>query len=93
MDRVPQQPAAMVRSELDQPRAAEGLEIALEQLLRRGYAMIKGNEWWFVVILAFGIAFTLGCMVATKYAHQHAIDQSCAHYNVKTGQFTWGLPQ
>jgi len=55
--------------------------------------MIKGNEWWFVVILAFGIAFTLGCMVATKYAHQHAINQSCAHYNVKTGQFTWGLPQ
>jgi H+/Cl- antiporter ClcA len=55
--------------------------------------MIKGSEWWFVVMVSFAVAFTLGATVASKYAHRSAIEQSCAHYDGKTGEFTWGLPQ
>ena len=55
--------------------------------------MIKGNEWWFVMVVVFATAFTLGATVSGKYAHRSAIEQSCAHYDGRTGEFKWGLPQ
>ena len=35
----------------------------------------------------------LGYVIASLNSHRNAIDQNCAFYNSKTGEFTWGQPQ
>lgn len=55
--------------------------------------MIKRNELAFVITFALAIGVSFGCVVTSKYAHRSAIEQSCAHYDGKTGEFTWGLPR
>lgn len=55
--------------------------------------MIKRNELAFVITFALAIGVSFGCVVTSKYAHRSAIEQSCAHYDMRTGEFKWGLPQ
>ena len=55
--------------------------------------MIKRNELVFVITFALAVGVTFGCIITSKYAHRSAIEQSCAHYDGKTGEFKWGLPQ
>jgi hypothetical protein len=55
--------------------------------------MIKRNELAFVITFALAIGVSFGCVVTSKYAHRSAIEQSCAHYDARTGEFKWGLPQ
>lgn len=54
--------------------------------------MIKKNELTFVVVFALALGVTLGCIIASKYAHNAAIQNECAHYDTRTGEFKWGNP-
>ena len=34
-----------------------------------------------------------GYFIASHNSHRNAVEQSCAFYDGKTGEFTWGQPQ
>ena len=34
-----------------------------------------------------------GYFIASHNSHRNAIEQSCAYYDGKTGEFKWGQPQ
>ena len=44
-----------------------------------------------VVLLLVGVWF--GYFLANRNIRNNAIQQECAHYDSKTGEFTWGQPQ
>lgn len=44
-----------------------------------------------VVLLLVGVWF--GYFLANRTIRNNAIQQECAHYDGKTGQFTWGQAQ
>ena len=54
--------------------------------------MIKPNELVFVITFTLAVGVTLGCIIASKYAHNAAIQNECAHYDTRTGEFKWGNP-
>jgi hypothetical protein len=54
--------------------------------------MIKRNELTFVVVFALVLGVSFGAFIASRYAHNAAIQNECAHYDMKTGEFKWGNP-
>lgn len=44
-----------------------------------------------VVLLLVGVWF--GYFIASRSVRTNAIQQECAHYDSKTGEFKWGLAQ
>ena len=44
-------------------------------------------------LVAILVGAWFGYLIASGNSHRHAIEQSCAFYNSKTGEFTWGQPQ
>ena len=43
-----------------------------------------------LVLLLVGVWF--GYFIANRSIRTNAIQQECAHYDMKTGEFTWGNP-
>lgn len=57
---------------------------------------MRDQEFWipFMVSLFAGAVFGawLGYGLASRNAHNSAIELDCAHYDMKTGEFKWGQP-
>lgn len=48
---------------------------------------------WIVLFALVMVGAWLGYGMAHYSMHRNAIEQSCAFYDMKTGEFTWGQPQ
>jgi len=47
----------------------------------------------FCALAAFFVGAFISWGITRSYAHNNAIQQSCAYYDMKTGEFKWGQPQ
>lgn len=56
--------------------------------------MIK-QEWMdtAIAVMLVVVGAWFGYALASSTARKNAIDQSCAHYDAKTGEFKWGQVQ
>ena len=44
-------------------------------------------------LVAILVGAWFGYLIASGYCHRNAVEQSCAFYDGKTGEFKWGQPQ